>query len=784
MRRMSCFAALFGLLFVALPGLRADDAPNANYASAIKALETWLEQEVAAKRIPALSLALVDDQRVVWARGFGHLDTAKKHAAGPDTLYRVGSVSKPFTALLVMLLVEMGLLDLDAPIQDYLPELRPTNKSGKKITLRQMLSHRSGLVREPPVGNYFDDSGPSLAATVKSLSKTALVYPPETKTSYSNAALTAVGYALESTQKERFETLIQRKLLDPIGMTDSSFDPTAAQRRRVPRALMWTYHGREFPAPTWDLGMGPAGSLYASVNDQAKFLKFLFAGGRGPKGQVLKRATLEKMWTIQFPTKKEKAGFGLGFFVSEFEGKRRVGHGGAVYGFSTELAALPDEKLGVIVCSARDVTNAVTRHIADTALRHMLAVRAGKKLPTIERPTAVPIEQARTLAGCYQNGTKVLELYERGGRLWGFPPRSGLKVELRRLGEQLIFDDAVGFGQKLTPKDDTLVWGKDTYRRAVVKKPAPCPAKWSGLLGEYGPDHNVLCILEKDGKLHALIEWVFLYPLEEVSADVFTFPDYGLYHGDRLIFQRDRSGQAKEVDAASVLFKRRPLPRAGETFRLKPRRPIDELRRAAQAAMPPIEKNALFRKPDLIDVTTLDPALKLEVRYASKDNFLGTPLYTSARAFLQRPAAEALVRANKRLAKDGYGLLIHDAYRPWYVTKMFRDATPERYHLFVADPAQGSRHNRGCAVDVTLYDRATGTAVTMVGGYDEFSDRSYPDYLGGTSLQRWQRDRLRQALEAEGFAVYEAEWWHFDYRDWRLYPILNRRFEDLPAARR
>src|SRR5581483_105026 len=105
---------------------------------------------------------------------------------------------------------------------------------------------------------------------------------------------------------------------------------------------------------------------------------------------------------------------------------------------------------------------------------------------------------------------------------------------------------------------------------------------------------------------------------------------------------------------------------------------------------------------------------------------LGTPLYTSAKAFLQKPAAEALVRAHKKLGDKGYGLLIHDAYRPWFVTKIFYDAVPEKYRLFVADPFVGSRHNRGCAVDLTLYDRKTGAAVEMVGGYDEFSDRSYP----------------------------------------------------------
>jgi serine beta-lactamase-like protein LACTB len=99
----------------------------------------------------------------------------------------------------------------------------------------------------------------------------------------------------------------------------------------------------------------------------------------------------------------------------------------------------------------------------------------------------------------------------------------------------------------------------------------------------------------------------------------------------------------------------------------------------------------------------------------------------------------------------------------------------------VANPAHGSRHNRGCAVDLTLYDRKTGKAVEMVSGYDEMSDRSYPDYVGGTSRQRWHRELLRRSMEAEGFTVYEAEWWHFDYKDWQKYPIGNQTFEELAA---
>lgn len=785
---MNRFAlVLFVTIALVLPGKKGtgNDATD-RYQPVVQALETWLTKELAAKRIPALGIALVDDQTTVWSKGFGHLDSQKLHPATPDTLFRVGSVSKPFTALLLMLFVELGLIDLDAPIQDYLPELRPNNPTGKKITLRQILAHRSGLVREPPVGSYFDGSEPTLAAAVQSLQGLDLVYPPESKTSYSNAGLAVAGYVLEKTQKEPFAQIMQRRLLVPLGMKDSSFNPSPDQRKRLPTATMWTYHGREFPAPTWDLtGMSPAGSLCASPNDLAKFLKFIFAKGRGSKGPILRPESLEQMWKIAYPEPGSKSGFGIGFFVSEFEGKRRLGHGGAVYGFSTDLAALPDEKIGVIVCGARDVSNGLIRRISETSLRLMLAARAGKPLPPIEETQPIPAEQARTLAGQYQAGDKTLELYQRDGRLWFFPPRTGSKMEIRRQDDHLISDDVQGFGQKFSLKDGTLHWGGEIYRKVADETPPkPVPAKWAGLIGEYGEDHNILFILEKEGVLHALIEWVFLYPLREVSANVFQFPDYGLYHGDKLVFSRDAQGQATKVVAASVLFNRRPLPRPGETFKITPVRPLEDLRKIALAANPPVESNVFFKKPDLVEITALDPSIRLDLRYATTNNFLGSPFYTTAKAFLQRPAAEALMRAHRRLEKEGFGLLIHDAYRPWHVTRMFYDATPERFHHFVADPLKGSRHNRGCAVDLTLFDRKTGQPVAMVSGYDEFSDRSYPDYLGGTSLQRWHRDLLRRVMEEEGFSVYDAEWWHFDYRDWRQYPIQNLRFEDLAPEKR
>jgi D-alanyl-D-alanine dipeptidase len=215
-----------------------------------------------------------------------------------------------------------------------------------------------------------------------------------------------------------------------------------------------------------------------------------------------------------------------------------------------------------------------------------------------------------------------------------------------------------------------------------------------------------------------------------------------------------------------------------DVFRIAPLRPVAELRAAALAAEPPPETGP-FREVDLVEVRSLDPTIRYDIRYATDRNFMGEPFYTSAHAYLQRDAAEALVRAHRALAADGFGILVHDAYRPWHVTRMFWDATPPELRDFVANPADGSRHNRGAAADVTLYDLATGEPVAMPSGYDEFTERAAADYPGGTDRERRHRALLREALEAEGFAVLPAEWWHFDFRDWRAYPILNLTFEEL-----
>jgi len=310
-------------------------------------------------------------------------------------------------------------------------------------------------------------------------------------------------------------------------------------------------------------------------------------------------------------------------------------------------------------------------------------------------------------------------------------------------------------------------------------KPLDVSPEWKQLVGIYLDEHSKhsFILLERDEKLFWRDEKGVSLPFLVNDGIVFPPNEGGSVIGHSIA--RDEAGRVTGFCYLNFCYTRTDAGvDTSRSYHLTPSRPVDELRRAALAAQPPVE-NGSFLKPDLVELAPLDTTIHLDIRYATANDFLGTPVYSQARAFLQRPAAEALLRIQRKLKPLGYGLLIHDAYRPWYVTKIFWDATPPEGKIFVADPVQGSRHNRGCAVDLTLYDLASGKPIEMPGTYDEMSPRSYPDYPGGTSLQRWHRDLLRRAMESEGFTVYEAEWWHFDYKVWKEYPILNVPFEKL-----
>ena len=197
----------------------------------------------------------------------------------------------------------------------------------------------------------------------------------------------------------------------------------------------------------------------------------------------------------------------------------------------------------------------------------------------------------------------------------------------------------------------------------------------------------------------------------------------------------------------------------------------------------PADKAAALKPDDpkrLSELVRLDPAIKLDMRYATANNFTGRILYDEARAFLAAPAALAVARASKAAQADGFGLTIYDAYRPWRITKKLWDATPVGPKKeYVANPKRGSKHNRGCAVDLTLHDLQTGKLVEKPTEFDDFSEKAHRDYMNASAVAISNRARLARYLEAEGFLGLSNEWWHFDFTGWEQFPVMDIPFNKI-----
>jgi D-alanyl-D-alanine dipeptidase len=181
---------------------------------------------------------------------------------------------------------------------------------------------------------------------------------------------------------------------------------------------------------------------------------------------------------------------------------------------------------------------------------------------------------------------------------------------------------------------------------------------------------------------------------------------------------------------------------------------------------------------ELVDLEEEISDIRLDVRYATEDNFMGEQLYPVAKAVLRKPAAESLSEAQEDLKERGLELEVFDGYRPYEVTEKMWE--PYQDPDFVADPAEGSRHNRGCAVDVTLVDSANGEELVMPTGYDDFTEKAAHDYGDLPEEAIRNRDLLREVMEGHGFAALETEWWHYDCQDWERFEVMDLPLESVP----
>ncbi len=536
--------------YVAVCALLASgsSSPAADYSPVLPALENEIHREMAEWNIGGVAIALVDDQRLVYAAGFGE---AKR-----DSIFRVGSISKLFNAIAVMQQVEAGKLDLDAPLPDEELPINPF-PAAPAVTLRQILCHRSGFQRESPVGGYFDDSQPGLAATVASVRGCILVTRPGEKTRYSNVAPSLAGHLVEKVSGQSFEEYQREHLLGPLGMTNSAWRLARVPRKRIAPSRMRVADGRggwrRRAAPLFDLGTLPAGNLFSTAEDLARFASALLAGGGG----LVKPDTLQQMWQPQLT--KDDTGFGLGFSIGKFRGHRTVGHNGAVYGYSSLLVLLPEEKLAVIVLDNEDITNGRIQHIGNTALGLLLEAKLGEKPPS--RAKNSQPQDLAAFAGDYESQSFWAHLQVRDGRLAGeisgqvtrFVPAGGLNFTADNR-----IDDAVPvvFERDATDVVSGFKYGAIQHFTRVPASPAPLRPEWRAFLGSYGPDFIPLVVSDRYGHLYAMTENTLDYRLTPVNRNVCALPP-GMYADEQLVFLTSRNRRAHDINFANMLLHRR-----------------------------------------------------------------------------------------------------------------------------------------------------------------------------------------------------------------------------------
>jgi CubicO group peptidase (beta-lactamase class C family) len=534
----------------------------ANYESAIRAVSDAAQAEVRAQAISGVTIALVADQEVVFVGGFGFANKQKRIPSGADTVYRAGSISKLFTAVSAMQLVEQDRLDIDKPVTNFLPEFRITVpfENALPVTLRQLMCHRSGMVRESPIGSYFDDSEPTMQKTVASLASCVLVHPPTTKTKYSNSGVTIVGAAVERVSGMRFEDYQRKHILDPLGMTNSAFLRNAQIRRRLAIGYLpvaqpdGAFH--EIPAPVFELGTLSAGNLYTTAGDLTRFLQWLFAEN---PSHVLRRETLRQMFTPQLTT--DSGGFGLGFSIGQFGTRKSVSHTGAVYGFTSSLTALPDEKIGVVVLCNDDIAVGPVRKVNNLALAEMVAASSGTARTNATDPSVSNAADLRELAGDYESAGywARVEATADGGVL----NYSGQKLALKPAGPlkfrasgRIGHDWPVAFERGADGCIQSFAVRQQKFRRVNPSAIPEPPAAWKKLVGSYGPGFIPLIISIRHGHLYAMTENEFDCRLIPVNEWVFNIPS-GLYEDEQLVFQADSKGKVHTAVLANMPLRRR-----------------------------------------------------------------------------------------------------------------------------------------------------------------------------------------------------------------------------------
>ncbi len=462
----------------------------------------WLQK----RNSPGAAVAVVDDKALLWRGVYGHTSRAQEKPVTPRTLFSIQSMSKSFTALGVLMAVQDGLLDLDAPVTEYLPDFRVWSRyedhPEQKMTLRHLLSHRAGFTHEAPVGSNYDSRPATFHEHILSISDTWLRYPVGYQYSYSNLGIDLAGFILEKKSGKPFADYIRDKILLPLGMNDSTLDIAAilkaedrAQGHTGPTDVVAGGIPVEIP-------MVPAGGVYTSVLDMARYLTFHINEGRVDGRSLLRADLMRAMHTVAFPEAHEKFGYGLGIAVDHYGPEVTYSHGGGGYGFGSTMIMFPGLKLGIVYMSNSESGSIGVGWLTDV-VRDAVAKSAGppdlrleKPAVDIRRPLPTGDARVKRFLGEYENGVVIgpregvlgiargtnflpLSFYEERGEVVGVfgktyelrakPPlagQPGTLVHLDRLSGKVSYYD---------------------FRKPdkSADQPGPDKPEWKPYLGEY-----------------------------------------------------------------------------------------------------------------------------------------------------------------------------------------------------------------------------------------------------------------------------------------------------------
>ena len=321
-------------------------------AAALTVLDAWIAATVAQREQPGLSIGIVYDQDLIWAKGYGFADLERRVPATPNTLYRIASISKLFTATAIMQLRDAGKLRLDDPVGDKLPwfSIKKTYEGGPPITVRHLITHTSGLPREVNGVNWSDLTFPTRDEMLRVLPGQETVFPPDTEWKYSNLAVSLAGEIVAAVSGEPWSRYVERHILEPLGMASTRVVP----ERGMPGLAVG--YGRRVPGrardvePFVDVGAeSPAANLASNVEDLAKFVSLQLREGPAGGKQIVRGSTLREMHRIQWLRPDWQSGWGLGFSVRRVGDEVRIGHGGSLPGQRTQIEIALTPRLGVIV---------------------------------------------------------------------------------------------------------------------------------------------------------------------------------------------------------------------------------------------------------------------------------------------------------------------------------------------------------------------------------------------------------------------------------------------------